>query len=163
MRPAHPRRIPMTRYPSRSARIVIARMAGLRPGTSPPPVRIASVPFVVLITFRHDRLSRYATSDHSESQCEHALAVWSVEAPNSVAVAGSDLRRFLIAHRLAHHPIPTEGPMRTVILVVAGAVAATACNTKSDAPAPPAGTATQAGGPKRDYSAVAKTLVAAGL
>jgi len=31
--------------PHRSARIVIARMAGLSPGTSPPPVRIAIVPF----------------------------------------------------------------------------------------------------------------------
>jgi hypothetical protein len=30
------------------ARIVIARMAGLRPGTSPPPVRIAMTPFFVL-------------------------------------------------------------------------------------------------------------------
>src|SRR5262245_33708313 len=85
MRPAHPRRIPMTRYPSRSARIVIARMAGLRPGTSPPPVRIASVPLVVLITCQRHGSSRYATNDHPESQCEHALAVWSVEAPNSVA------------------------------------------------------------------------------
>src|SRR5688572_24007458 len=37
--------MPTTRYPSRSARMVIARMAGLRPGTSPPPVRIAMVPF----------------------------------------------------------------------------------------------------------------------
>src|SRR5215208_4375309 len=35
--------MPTTRYPSRSARIVIARIAGLRPGTSPPPVRIAIV------------------------------------------------------------------------------------------------------------------------
>src|SRR5207247_10157325 len=35
--------MPTTRYPSRSARIVIALIAGLRPGTSPPPVRIAIV------------------------------------------------------------------------------------------------------------------------
>src|SRR5688572_26776496 len=41
--------MPTTRYPSRSARMVIARMAGLRPGTSPPPVRIAMVPFEVVI------------------------------------------------------------------------------------------------------------------
>src|SRR6266550_5159008 len=35
--------MPTTRYPSRSARMVIALIAGLRPGTSPPPVRIAIV------------------------------------------------------------------------------------------------------------------------
>src|SRR6266568_7813958 len=35
--------MPRTRYPSRSARMVIALIAGLRPGTSPPPVRIAIV------------------------------------------------------------------------------------------------------------------------
>src|SRR5256885_2089542 len=33
--------MPTTRYPSRRARMVIARIAGLRPGTSPPPVRMA--------------------------------------------------------------------------------------------------------------------------
>src|SRR5262249_29834906 len=44
-RPAQPRRRPMTRYPSRSARMVMARIAGLSPGTSPPPVRMAMVPF----------------------------------------------------------------------------------------------------------------------
>src|SRR5437764_13557577 len=37
--------MPMTRYPSRNARMVIARIAGFNPGTSPPPVRIAIVPF----------------------------------------------------------------------------------------------------------------------
>src|SRR5512135_858621 len=37
--------MPTTRYPSRSARIVIARMAGFKPGTSPPPVKMAIVPF----------------------------------------------------------------------------------------------------------------------
>src|SRR5687768_11710501 len=35
--------MPTTRYPSRNARIVIALIAGFRPGTSPPPVRIAIV------------------------------------------------------------------------------------------------------------------------
>jgi hypothetical protein len=34
-------------YPSLFARIVTARIAGLSPGTSPPPVRIAMIPFVV--------------------------------------------------------------------------------------------------------------------
>jgi len=39
-RPAHPWRMPMTSKPSRSARKSNARIAGFRPGTSPPPVRI---------------------------------------------------------------------------------------------------------------------------
>lgn len=42
--PAQPRRIPSTRYPSCRARIVMARMAGFSPGTSPPPVNIPIVP-----------------------------------------------------------------------------------------------------------------------
>jgi hypothetical protein len=44
--PAHPLRKPITLYPSRLARIVTARIAGFRPGTSPPPVKIAITPFV---------------------------------------------------------------------------------------------------------------------
>jgi hypothetical protein len=36
----------MTLYPSLFALIVTARMAGLSPGTSPPPVRIAMTPLV---------------------------------------------------------------------------------------------------------------------
>src|SRR5664280_3691974 len=44
--PAHPRLSPITLYPSRFARIVTALIAGLSPGTSPPPVRIAIIPFV---------------------------------------------------------------------------------------------------------------------
>jgi hypothetical protein len=48
-RPAQPRRIPSTRYPSRSARIVMARMAGFSPGTSPPPVRIPIVPLLATV------------------------------------------------------------------------------------------------------------------
>src|SRR5207302_8776001 len=51
-RPAQPRRMPTTRYPSRSARIVIARIAGFKPGTSPPPVRIAIAPFRVAMRCR---------------------------------------------------------------------------------------------------------------
>src|SRR6266705_2287257 len=65
--PPQPRRIPTTRYPSRSARIVIARMAGFKPGTSPPPVRMAIVPFPMV---RQDPLvhpyivARRGRSDH---------------------------------------------------------------------------------------------------
>src|SRR5580704_2364052 len=43
--PAQPRRMPITWHPSRSARIVTARIAGFSPGTSPPPVRIPITPF----------------------------------------------------------------------------------------------------------------------
>src|SRR5271157_1737561 len=45
--PAHPRRMPITSQPSRNARMVTARMAGFKPGTSPPPVRIPITPFFV--------------------------------------------------------------------------------------------------------------------
>jgi len=49
-RPAQPRRIPITLYPSRNARIVTARIAGFKPGTSPPPVKIPITPgFLVFI------------------------------------------------------------------------------------------------------------------
>jgi hypothetical protein len=44
--PAHPLRKPITLYPSLFARIVTARIAGFSPGTSPPPVRMAMIPFV---------------------------------------------------------------------------------------------------------------------
>src|SRR5260370_39145237 len=47
-RPAQPWRMPMTSKPSRSARNVTPRIAGLRPGTSPPPVRMPMMPFLVL-------------------------------------------------------------------------------------------------------------------
>ena len=47
--PAQPRRMPSTRYPSRRARTVTARIAGLSPGTSPPPVRMPMVPLTVVI------------------------------------------------------------------------------------------------------------------
>src|SRR5690242_8201443 len=46
--------MPTTPYPSRTARIVIARMAGLRPGTSPPPVRMAIVPFPIVLSLTSD-------------------------------------------------------------------------------------------------------------
>jgi len=46
MIPAQPLRRPITLYPSLSALMVIARIAGFSPGTSPPPVRMAMVPFV---------------------------------------------------------------------------------------------------------------------
>src|ERR1700676_1318604 len=49
--PAHPRRMPITWQPSRIARIVTARMAGFRPGTSPPPVRIPITPFFAFTFF----------------------------------------------------------------------------------------------------------------
>jgi hypothetical protein len=49
--PAHPRRSPITLYPSLFARIVTARMAGFKPGTSPPPVRIPMTPLLFLLTF----------------------------------------------------------------------------------------------------------------
>src|SRR5580700_2668853 len=39
--------MPITWQPSRSARIVTARIAGFKPGTSPPPVRIPITPFFV--------------------------------------------------------------------------------------------------------------------
>ena len=39
--PAHPLRIPNSESPAASARLPIARMAALRPGASPPPVRMA--------------------------------------------------------------------------------------------------------------------------
>jgi len=45
MIPAQPLRRPITLYPSLRALIVIARIAGFSPGTSPPPVRMAMVPF----------------------------------------------------------------------------------------------------------------------
>jgi hypothetical protein len=45
--PAHPRRMPITWQPSRMARMVTARMAGFKPGTSPPPVRIPITPLFV--------------------------------------------------------------------------------------------------------------------
>ncbi len=53
--PAQPRRMPITLYPSRIARMVTARIAGLSPGTSPPPVRIPIVPvfFVAIICLLH--------------------------------------------------------------------------------------------------------------
>src|ERR1700720_22135 len=41
--------MPITSYPSRSARKVTARIAGFNPGTSPPPVRIPITPFFTLI------------------------------------------------------------------------------------------------------------------
>src|SRR5229473_5095211 len=41
--------MPMTWQPSRMARRVTPRMAGLRPGTSPPPVRMPMTPRLVLI------------------------------------------------------------------------------------------------------------------
>jgi hypothetical protein len=47
--PAHPLRKPSTLKPSRLARIVIARIAGFSPGTSPPPVRMAMTPFVFFV------------------------------------------------------------------------------------------------------------------
>src|SRR6202035_3747677 len=46
-RPPHPRRRPMTLQPSRIALKVTARIAGFKPGTSPPPVRIPITPFFV--------------------------------------------------------------------------------------------------------------------
>src|ERR1022692_2098121 len=62
--PAHPRRRPITWYLSRSALMVTARIAGFKPGTSPPPVRIPITPFVVLrfaIGFVHsERITRVA-------------------------------------------------------------------------------------------------------
>src|SRR5271157_6365684 len=39
--------MPITSQPSRNARMVTARMAGFKPGTSPPPVRIPITPFFV--------------------------------------------------------------------------------------------------------------------
>lgn len=47
IKPSQPLRIPRTSYPSRKARNVMARMAGFNPGTSPPPVRIPMVPFLL--------------------------------------------------------------------------------------------------------------------
>src|SRR5260370_13224033 len=55
--PAQPRRRPRSSCPSRSARTLTARMAGFRPGTSPPPVRIA-MRFLPLFTFATDASPR---------------------------------------------------------------------------------------------------------
>src|SRR3990170_7900070 len=69
--PAQPRRMPITWYPSRRARIVTARMAGFSPGTSPPPVRIPITPlcfltFAMLLSPLQTPLMKFTT--HSESQ-----------------------------------------------------------------------------------------------
>ena len=44
IKPPQPLLIPITLYPSRKARIVTALIAGFKPGTSPPPVRIPMIP-----------------------------------------------------------------------------------------------------------------------
>src|SRR5690606_13850432 len=50
--------MPMTRCPSRTARMVMARMAGFSPGTSPPPVRIAMVRLPLMVNLSSPRRRR---------------------------------------------------------------------------------------------------------
>src|SRR5262249_25608032 len=65
--PSQPWRMPTTLKPSRRARMVTARIAGLSPGTSPPPVRIPITPFLLLMRMsefgRDTNLPPYLCSD----------------------------------------------------------------------------------------------------